>query len=451
MTPAPVSTTTTLGGGPAAVGPAAVGPAESPATGSAAETDEYVDDPAVSPFELILSKGHGAPPPGRTARPVDDPTGAASRAGHGPVPGVPAPRSDLSPDARNGDTSVDVDALVALDLGASSGAEGGGGADVTAGTGGADTARVAQGAHAHGAAGTRIPEGTHEADGPGGEGGSVDAASHDAARTPTTGDGAGRTSAVSVTSVAATLDDGRPLSLPASAPGFGAAPGPRGSRGAVPAAENPAGVAAPRATGPRATGPRATGTGTTGPGTAAPAAPTATSGIAPSAVAGAVESDRGGDGTATGDTGATYSADVSLDPAGLAGSISGALSRGGGSYNVVLNLHPPELGQVQATLTLRGDQLQVDLSPEHAAAHDALESALPALREHLAQGGVEVDVTLGDPGGAHHGASAGEGTEQGSDRVGGEDDEADASLSPATPTAAAGPRPGRADRLHLVL
>jgi flagellar hook-length control protein FliK len=436
MTPAPVSTTTTLGGGPAAVGPA-----ESPAPASAAETDEYVDDPAVSPFERILSKGHGAPPPGRTARPVDEPTGAASRPGHGPVPGVPAPPSDMSPDARSGDTtSVDVDALVALDLGVTTNAEGGGGANVTAGIAGADVTRDAQDAHAHGPDGTSNPDGTREADGPGGEGASVDAASHDTARTSTTGDGAGRTSAVSVTSVATTLDNGRPLSLPASAPGFGAAPGPPGSRGAVPAAENPAGVAAPRATGPRATG----------PGTAAPAA---TSGIAPSAAADAVESEHGGDGTAaTGDTGATYSADVSLDTAGLAGSISGALSRGGGSYNVVLNLHPPELGQVQATLSLRGDQLQVDLAPEHAAAHDALESALPALREHLAQGGVEVDVTLGDPAAAHHGASAGEGSEQGSDRAGGgEDDEPDASLPPATPTATARPRPGRADRLHLVL
>ncbi len=141
---------------------------------------------------------------------------------------------------------------------------------------------------------------------------------------------------------------------------------------------------------------------------------------------------------------------MSLDTAGLATSISGALSRGSGSYNVVLNLHPPELGQVQATLSLRGDQLQVDLSPEHAAAHDALESALPALREHLAQGGVEVDVTLGDPGAAHHGASAGEGTEQGSDRVGGgAADEPDASALPAA--AAPGPLPGQADRLHLVL
>ena len=76
-----------------------------------------------------------------------------------------------------------------------------------------------------------------------------------------------------------------------------------------------------------------------------------------------------------------------LDSAGLATNISGVLSRGSGNYNVVLNLHPPELGQVQARLSLRGDLLQVDLSPEHAAAHDALESALPALREQLGPSG----------------------------------------------------------------
>ena len=291
--------------------------------------------------------------------------------------------------------------------------------------------------------GTRVPGATHEADGPAGEEGapvdagspdvgsaplvaataSVDASSHNAAMAPTTGVGPGRTSPVSITSAATSLDNGKPLSLPAPAPGFGIASGPSGSRGAVPAAENPPGAAAPRWTGPGTTASAATG------------------GIAPPAVAVAVETELGGDATEL--MGATGAADVSLDTAGLATSISGALSRGSGSYNVVLNLHPPELGQVQATLSLRGDQLQVDLSPEHAAGHDALESALPALREHLAQGGVEVDVTLGDPGTAHQGAPAGGSTGQSSQRGEADTDESDGSIAAASASAAAGPSPAR--------
>jgi Flagellar hook-length control protein FliK len=430
VTPAPVSTATTLGGGPAAVGPS-----ESPAPTSPAETDEYVDDPAVSPFERILSRGHGAPLPGRTARPADDHTGPAAPSGNGPVPGLPAPPSEVSPNAGSGGgTSLDVDTLVSLDLGVTASTDSAGGADAT---------RKPEGA--------RVPGATHEADGPAGEAGapvdagspdvgsaplvaataSVDASSHDAAMAPTTVVGPGRTSPVSITSVATSLDNGKPLSLPPPAPGFGIASGPSGSRGAVPAAENPPGAAAPRATGPGTTASAATG------------------GIAPTAVAVVVESELGGD--ATDATGATGAADVSLDTAGLATSISGALSRGSGSYNVVLNLHPPELGQVQATLSLRGDQLQVDLSPEHAAARDALENALPALREHLAQGGVEVDVTLGDPGTAHQGAPAGGSTGQSSQRGEADTDESDGSIAAASASASAGPSPAPADRLHLVL
>jgi flagellar hook-length control protein FliK len=150
----------------------------------------------------------------------------------------------------------------------------------------------------------------------------------------------------------------------------------------------------------------------------------------------------------------TSAEDVGLDSTGLATNISGVLSRGSGNYNVVLNLHPPELGQVQARISLRGDLLQVDLSPEHAAAHDALESALPALRDHLAQAGVEVDVTLGDPGAAHQGATAGERSGQGSDPAAESDvDAADAAnAAPAAITAAtSGSTPGEADHLHLVL
>ena len=65
-----------------------------------------------------------------------------------------------------------------------------------------------------------------------------------------------------------------------------------------------------------------------------------------------------------------------------------------------VSLHPPELGEVRALLSLQGDVLHVTLTPEHASGFEALSDAMPALHEQLAGGGVEVNVTLGQPGDA---------------------------------------------------
>ncbi len=135
-----------------------------------------------------------------------------------------------------------------------------------------------------------------------------------------------------------------------------------------------------------------------------------------------------------------------LDAPGLAASISQVLDGGNGDYSVLLSMHPPELGEVQARLSLRGDLLQVYLSPEHPAAHDALEGALSTLREQLSQGGVDVDVTLGDPGARPDGAPAG-----GSPRNGPDTGRQSPDTAGSSPVASPTPPPGGGDRLHLVL
>ena len=87
-----------------------------------------------------------------------------------------------------------------------------------------------------------------------------------------------------------------------------------------------------------------------------------------------------------------------LDIGDLAASISRPLAAGGGDYSVQVSLHPPELGQVRALLSLQGDVLHVTLTPEHSSGFDALSDALPTLHDQLAGGGVEVHVSLGQPG-----------------------------------------------------
>jgi hypothetical protein len=95
--------------------------------------------------------------------------------------------------------------------------------------------------------------------------------------------------------------------------------------------------------------------------------------------------------------GATTSDADGLDVPGLTASISRPLAEGNGEYSVAVSLHPPQLGEVRALLSLRGDTLEVTLTPEMAAGHEALGRALPALRDQLAADGLRVNVSLGDP------------------------------------------------------
>ena len=57
-----------------------------------------------------------------------------------------------------------------------------------------------------------------------------------------------------------------------------------------------------------------------------------------------------------------------------------------------LHLNPPELGPLQVTLTISNDQASAQFVSQHASVRDAIESAMPRLREMLAEGG----ITLGN-------------------------------------------------------
>lgn len=87
-----------------------------------------------------------------------------------------------------------------------------------------------------------------------------------------------------------------------------------------------------------------------------------------------------------------------LDVQTLSATFSHALAQGDGEYSVAVSMHPPELGEVRALLSLRGDILQVVLTPHQEVGHGALATALPTLRDHLASSGLQVDVSLGQPG-----------------------------------------------------
>jgi flagellar hook-length control protein FliK len=57
-----------------------------------------------------------------------------------------------------------------------------------------------------------------------------------------------------------------------------------------------------------------------------------------------------------------------------------------------LHLNPPELGPLQITLTVNNDQASAQFVSQHATVRDAIEAAMPRLREMLAEGG----LTLGN-------------------------------------------------------
>ena len=132
----------------------------------------------------------------------------------------------------------------------------------------------------------------------------------------------------------------------------------------------------------------ATATATASTPGAAGAGASAAAPVSPEGVSERAEFSDGGAGTAA----------PTVDIDDLAASISRPLAGGNGDYSVQVSLHPPELGEVRALLSLQGDVLHVTLTPEHASGYDALSDAMPALHEQLAGGGVEVNVTLGQPG-----------------------------------------------------
>ena len=100
---------------------------------------------------------------------------------------------------------------------------------------------------------------------------------------------------------------------------------------------------------------------------------------------------------------------------------------------------------MRALLSLQGDVLHVTLTPEHSGGFDALSDAMPALREQLAGGGVEVHVTLGQPGDPEGGDGRGA-AEDGLARTAGSQNATPDVPVAAIPISTAGP-----GRIHLVL
>jgi Flagellar hook-length control protein FliK len=88
----------------------------------------------------------------------------------------------------------------------------------------------------------------------------------------------------------------------------------------------------------------------------------------------------------------------SLDVDGLSGSISRPLSDGNGTYTVSVAMHPSDLGHLRAVMSLDGNDLQVLITPQTRTGHEALTNAADALKNQLASAGLNVNVTLRDPG-----------------------------------------------------
>ena len=135
----------------------------------------------------------------------------------------------------------------------------------------------------------------------------------------------------------------------------------------------------------------------------------------------------------------TFSLTSRVDTPGLAAMITRPLAKGNGEYSVTVSLHPPQLGEVRALVSVKGDTLQVTITPDKQIGHAALEASLSDLREQLSQHGGQVDVQLGQPG-----SDGGRRSPGGQRAVG---------LAVSSTVAAAGPVPVplEAGRIRLVL
>ncbi|MBI5781095.1 MAG: flagellar hook-length control protein FliK [Rhodocyclales bacterium] len=73
---------------------------------------------------------------------------------------------------------------------------------------------------------------------------------------------------------------------------------------------------------------------------------------------------------------------------------------GRGETKAELQLTPPSLGKLEVSLQLNNDQLTAHFVAASQAARDALERALPQLREQLAQSGLSLGQTSVSTGGS---------------------------------------------------
>lgn len=84
--------------------------------------------------------------------------------------------------------------------------------------------------------------------------------------------------------------------------------------------------------------------------------------------------------------------------------LSPVLNRPNGTHQISIEMHPADLGTIQATVTVQSGHVTVELNADHPGARQALGTALPDLRQQLGSGGRHADVFLG---GATRGGTSG--------------------------------------------
>ncbi len=105
-----------------------------------------------------------------------------------------------------------------------------------------------------------------------------------------------------------------------------------------------------------------------------------------------------------------------------------------------IRLNPPELGSLEIHIQLKGDQATVSFSSPHGAVRDAIDAAIPRLREMLAEGGLNLaDAHVSSQShGQQHGQQAGNSSDSGNAGNAGNagDDALQTELAVATPSLA---------------
>ena len=82
---------------------------------------------------------------------------------------------------------------------------------------------------------------------------------------------------------------------------------------------------------------------------------------------------------------------------------------GQGLQQAEIRLNPPELGSLEIRIKLQGDQASVHFTSPHAAVRDAIDNAMPRLREMLEHSGLNLaDANVSSQSSGQHGEHAGQ-------------------------------------------
>jgi flagellar hook-length control protein FliK len=89
----------------------------------------------------------------------------------------------------------------------------------------------------------------------------------------------------------------------------------------------------------------------------------------------------------------------------VAGPVLALRARGDGSHQLIVALHPAELGPVNVHVRIAGDAMTISLASSSDVAHDTLRDALPQLRAELQSAGLgaaslSLDLTSGGSAGS---------------------------------------------------